>query len=123
MDDTNNQKYERIAKALRDRGIDEARVQLYIDYHRQGRFERADKILHKIVCGGRRRRDGMICLAAPIPGHWRCKWHGGMSTGPKTPEGRARQREGHQRWLERMRRQGWYKRRAKKFYDQVFGDD
>jgi len=25
-----------------------------------------------------------------VPGKKRCRWHGGLSTGPKTPEGRAR---------------------------------
>ncbi|MGA6507207.1 HGGxSTG domain-containing protein, partial [Klebsiella sp. K769] len=33
----------------------------------------------------------------------RCKLHGGMSTGAKTPEGKARQLEGLRRWLERKR--------------------
>ncbi|WP_284155012.1 HGGxSTG domain-containing protein [Raoultella ornithinolytica] len=33
----------------------------------------------------------------------RCKLHGGMSTGAKTPEGKARQLEGFRRWLERKR--------------------
>lgn len=31
----------------------------------------------------------------------RCKVHGGLSTGPRTEEGRQRTREGFQRWLER----------------------
>ncbi|WP_269465191.1 HGGxSTG domain-containing protein [Klebsiella michiganensis] len=33
----------------------------------------------------------------------RCKLHGGMSTGAKTPEGKARQLYGFRRWLERQR--------------------
>jgi len=44
----------------------------------------------RVVCGARRRRDGQLCEALGVPGKKRCKWHGGLSTGPKTPEGRAR---------------------------------
>jgi hypothetical protein len=41
-------------------------------------------------CGARRKRDGQPCEAKPVANRRRCKWHGGMSTGPKTPEGKAR---------------------------------
>ena len=34
-------------------------------------------------------RTGRPCRALALPSG-RCKWHGGMSTGPRTPEGRAR---------------------------------
>jgi hypothetical protein len=37
--------------------------------------------------------DGLICKATAIKtrrGAWRCPLHGGLSTGPKTPEGKAR---------------------------------
>ena len=34
-------------------------------------------------------RAGRPCRALALPAG-RCKWHGGMSTGPRTPEGRAR---------------------------------
>jgi hypothetical protein len=40
-------------------------------------------------CGARRKRDGQPCLAKPLANS-RCKLHGGMSTGPKTAEGRVR---------------------------------
>ncbi|WP_460834686.1 HGGxSTG domain-containing protein [Lysobacter humi (ex Lee et al. 2017)] len=40
-------------------------------------------------CGAKRRRDGRRCAAHPEPGRRRCRWHGGCSTGPQTPEGRA----------------------------------
>ena len=40
-------------------------------------------------CGAKRKRDGQPCIAKPLA-NGRCKFHGGMSTGPKTPEGRAR---------------------------------
>jgi hypothetical protein len=39
-------------------------------------------------CGARRKRDGQPCLAKPLH-NGRCKLHGGMSTGPKTPKGRV----------------------------------
>uniref|UniRef100_UPI0035690FAD HGGxSTG domain-containing protein n=1 Tax=Roseovarius sp. TaxID=1486281 RepID=UPI0035690FAD len=35
-------------------------------------------------------RKGTICRAMAINGKGRCKFHGGMSTGPRTPEGRKR---------------------------------
>lgn len=46
--------------------------------------------IKRIPCGGRRRRDGKPCEALSVPGKRRCKWHGGMSTGPRTPEGKAK---------------------------------
>jgi hypothetical protein len=46
--------------------------------------------LLRVPCGGRRRRDGQPCEALSVPGKRRCKWHGGFSTGPRTPEGIAR---------------------------------
>lgn len=44
----------------------------------------------RVPCGAARRRDGKPCQALSVPGKRRCKWHGGASTGPKTPEGRVR---------------------------------
>jgi hypothetical protein len=44
----------------------------------------------RVPCGGKRRRDGQPCQALSVPGKRRCKWHGGASTGPKTPEGKAK---------------------------------
>ena len=35
-------------------------------------------------------RAGKPCRALALPGSGRCKWHGGASTGPKTPAGKAR---------------------------------
>lgn len=40
-------------------------------------------------CGATRKQDGGTCQA-PALRNGRCKLHGGKSTGPKTPEGRAR---------------------------------
>lgn len=36
-----------------------------------------------------RTRMGRPCRAFKLA-HGRCKWHGGLSTGPKTPEGKAK---------------------------------
>lgn len=38
---------------------------------------------------GARCRDGHACTARVVDGRNRCRMHGGLSTGPKTPEGRA----------------------------------
>lgn len=35
-------------------------------------------------------RNGEPCAMPVVPGKMRCKLHGGLSTGPRTPEGRAR---------------------------------
>lgn len=44
----------------------------------------------KAQCGAVRHRDGNPCQARPEPGKKRCRFHGGRSTGPRTPEGKAR---------------------------------
>jgi len=50
------------------------------------------------LCGAMNRK-GTPCKARALPGKRRCKFHGGMSTGPKTPEGRARIAEAQRnRW-------------------------
>ncbi len=37
-------------------------------------------------------RKGTPCMCKPLKRGGRCRFHGGMSTGPKTPEGRERSR-------------------------------
>ena len=97
----------------------------------------------KIKCGAYARSTGNPCQAKALT-NGRCKNHGGMSTGPKTPEGRqaiaqaTRQRmasvvrirvlEGFYRWLEgggremlsrlaknREKRKRWERLMAKKY--------
>ncbi|MGC6452618.1 MAG: HGGxSTG domain-containing protein [Candidatus Puniceispirillaceae bacterium] len=34
-------------------------------------------------------RSGALCQKHPIAGRTRCRLHGGLSTGPKTPTGKA----------------------------------
>lgn len=49
-------------------------------------------------CGAKTRK-GLLCRAKVIPEKARCRFHGGMSTGPKTPEGRERIAEAQRlRW-------------------------
>jgi hypothetical protein len=52
------------------------------------------KRLRRIMAGdgaacGAMTRSGQPCRAHVVPGRRRCRLHGGMSTGPRTPEGRA----------------------------------
>lgn len=35
-------------------------------------------------------KAGAPCRGPKIPGRKRCKWHGGCSTGPRTPAGKAK---------------------------------
>ncbi|RMH51851.1 MAG: hypothetical protein D6682_03295 [Zetaproteobacteria bacterium] len=58
-------------------------------------------------CGAKSRRTGQPCRRWAMP-NGRCPQHGGKSTGPKTPEGKARtlaaMREGWRRWAERRKK-------------------
>ncbi len=42
----------------------------------------------RVRCGAKTRK-GHPCRAKSLPGKRRCRFHGGMSTGPRTPEGKA----------------------------------
>ena len=42
-------------------------------------------------------RAGVPCIMRVVPGKQRCRFHGGLSTGPKTVEGRARIAEAQRR--------------------------
>ena len=61
----------------------------------------------KLVCGARN-RQGQPCQCKKLLRGGRCKFHGGMSTGPRTPEGRARSADAARRGVEtrRMARAG-----------------
>lgn len=48
------------------------------------------------ICGAKTRK-GRPCRMKSEPGKRRCKFHGGMSTGPKTAEGKARISEAQKR--------------------------
>jgi len=57
-----------------------------------------------------KQRPLRYCRNWAVRGKTRCKFHGGMSTGPKTPEGKARvvaaMVAGRRRWVERMKAEG-----------------
>jgi hypothetical protein len=42
------------------------------------------------LCGAWCKSAGRLCVAPVVDGRWRCRVHGGLSSGAKTPEGRAR---------------------------------
>ena len=62
-------------------------------------------------CGARTRLN-QACRAPAIRGKHRCRMHGGRSTGPRTPEGRAR--SAHARW-----KHGAYTAEAERAYQQT----
>ena len=63
-----------------------------LEAHRE-KMRRADlqarSVERYLRCGAKTRR-GTPCQCKPVLGKRRCSLHGGMSTGAKTPEGRAR---------------------------------
>jgi hypothetical protein len=65
-------------------------------------------------CGGKTRKDGTPCQSVAIRPNGRCKWHGALSTGPKTEEGKQRCREATKRYLEAWRAAGSPVRHHKK---------
>ncbi len=60
---------------------------------------------HRPRCGAKTKKDGQPCRCKVIPGKNRCKWHGGLSTGPRTPEGKERARQAVIRRWERWRKE------------------
>jgi len=54
--------------------------------------------LNGLICGAKTRR-GTPCQCKALLRGGKCKFHGGMSTGAKTPQGKARQLAGFYRWL------------------------
>lgn len=46
--------------------------------------------LQGLVCGGKSRRTDKPCQSREIFTNGRCKWHGGLCTGPKTAKGKAK---------------------------------
>lgn len=59
-----------------------------------------------VECNGKcgaKTRAGTACKRSPAPNAKRCRLHGGLSTGPKTPEGREAIRQAQLRRWERFR--------------------
>ena len=59
----------------------------------------------KPQCGGRMLGQGAWCLSTDLLPNGRCKLHGGLSTGPNTPEGKARALEALQAINARRKRE------------------
>jgi hypothetical protein len=61
-------------------------------------------------CDAWRKCHSGYCRNWPVPGKTRCRFHGGLSTGPTTPEGKERavaaMVQGRRRWVERMKAEG-----------------
>lgn len=64
-------------------------------------IKKATDSMARVICGARRRRDGLPCQALSVPGKQRCKWHGGSSTGPKTERGKQASRANLRQWIAR----------------------
>lgn len=67
--------------------------------------EKARAARRRLRCGAKTRK-GSPCRCKSEPGKRRCKFHGGKSTGPRTPEGKAR--------IAEAQRERWRKFRASK---------
>jgi len=68
----------------------------------------------RTLCGARTRAGG-ACLVRAEPGKARCRFHGGLSTSPKTKEGRER--------ISEAQRRRWLEYRGKRGAHTVIGDD
>ncbi len=53
-------------------------------------FRTAGGRIHCVQCQAKSKRTGVQCRAPATAGKTKCRFHGGASTGPKTPEGRQR---------------------------------
>ncbi|WP_457095879.1 HGGxSTG domain-containing protein [Lysobacter sp. P5_B9] len=82
----NNQKIERPMTPAASAGINRHDARAY-DF---GAIENNAKQSRRVPCGARRHRDGLPCKALSEPGKRRCRFHGGRSTGPQSPDGKAR---------------------------------
>ena len=63
--------------------------QIAAEMTRQQAGSEIAKARRRVVCAAKTRK-GKPCRNKSEPGRRRCKYHGGMSTGPRTPEGRQR---------------------------------
>jgi hypothetical protein len=74
--------------------------------HNELAARKADKDAQRKICGAKTRK-GQPCRCQGLGRGGRCKYHGGMSTGPRTPEGRQRCSEGtKRRWAAWRTRRG-----------------
>lgn len=86
----------RTAWAERLRAAEEAQLAAWRAAARAREAERAAR--RRVPCGAKTRK-GTPCRHLSEPGKRRCKFHGGKSTGARTPEGKARIAEAQwRRW-------------------------
>lgn len=52
-------------------------------------YRKLRRLVLRKNCGARTKRDGKPCQAKAMR-NGRCKWHGGMSTGPRSAVGKRR---------------------------------
>ena len=48
------------------------------------------EVCRDLTCGAKTKQKGTPCKRIDLYGSGRCKYHGGLSSGPKTSEGKAR---------------------------------
>jgi hypothetical protein len=77
-------------------------------YRFRGRPDPLNRDRHR--CGAKLHLKLACCRRWPVKGKKRCRLHGGLSTGAKTPEGKAKVlavlTEGRQRWIAQMKAEG-----------------
>ncbi len=81
------------AYVLKEWPDDPARRERFMELYRAGKYGKAHHLFRYNLCGAKTRNGG-TCKSI---GKWnggRCRMHGGLSTGPKTPEGIERIRAG-----------------------------
>ena len=69
------------------------------------RLETQVKLGTAKVCGAHARSTGKPCQCKQVYRSGRCKFHGGLSTGPRTPEGKQRAIKAMHDGLRRSREQ------------------
>ncbi|WP_119460646.1 HGGxSTG domain-containing protein [Rhodospirillaceae bacterium SYSU D60014] len=98
---TNNQD-QQLAKTkayLEGQVIEAFRIEAFVARWQAGKHAKAWRVVRHPVCGAKRKKGGR-CLMRPAAENGRCKYHGGLSTGARTAEGRARIAEAQRRrWL------------------------
>lgn len=79
----------------------------FIVFEHGGQWHEIDRNRYhpKRVCGARK-KTGERCRSKELHRGGKCKFHGGLSTGARTPEGKVRaiaaMRAGHAKWLSDM---------------------
>jgi hypothetical protein len=81
-------------------GVAPYRVAKFKELAGQGKLTRAFRVLHRPICGARRRHGAGICFTRPVH-NGRCLWHGGgtATPGARTVAGIERIRQAQlRRW-------------------------